>query len=397
MNNPPPAFSTAPFIRPSAANMSNSTRMACNRIRPTATASTGRSLDPLATSALGPPQVLCVGEALYDLLCSDSTAKMTNLSEWTSYAGGAPTNLAAGLCRLSTASAILGNVGDDDAGKELTNLLRNENVNVDGLQTVSGRLTRRVFVRRDETGERSFVGFSGKNPDFADTVAIDPDTLPGVLFYAAQIMVTSTLVLAFPGSRKTVCELVALARMCQLRVIVDINWRSVFWAGQASESEARKMILEYVRSEPGVDIVKIGLNEVVFLFGEELAKTGLENPADVLRAIGGTCTGVIVTDGENGCSYAFSSGMDPVSGRVAAFPVPGEVVDTTGAGDAFLAGFLSEMFQLGGMFALTDADKTRRIAEFASAVASIVVTGMGAIDPIPTREEVEKALAKEGS
>lgn len=369
-------------------------RSLSKRIRPRFVASVARESDPITSSPLGAPSVVCFGEALFDLFAESPSASVTDASTWTAKPGGAPANLAAGLAKLSTASAIVGSVGDDTEGVDLQKLLADSGVNVDGLQQVPGRSTRRVFVRRNESGDPTFVGFSGENDQFADAVGLDLDALPGVLFYAAQIMVAPTLSLAFPGSAAVLRELVEVAKMCKLRIFVDINWRDVFWEGQASAAEARDTILAFLRDAPGVDFVKLSQEEVAFLFNDALASSALEEPDAVLHKLGGQCCGVIVTAGSDGAAYAFEGGMEAVVGKIPAVMPEGGVVDTTGAGDAFLAGFLSEMLRMGGPFALTDKHKARRIAEFAATVASFVVAGPGAMDPLPSREQVEALLAK---
>lgn len=380
-------FGTAPSHRYTCTR-----RPSLKRVRPRFFASASRESDPITSSPLGAPAVVCFGEALFDLFSESPSASVTDPSAWTALPGGAPANLAVGLAKLSTASAIVGSVGDDTEGDELRKLLSSEGVNIDGLQSVSGRPTRRVFVRRDEAGDRAFVGFSDKNDQFADTAGLDLDALPGVLFYAAQILVTPTLALAFPGSAAALRELVEVARMCKLRIIVDVNWRDVFWEGQSSQEEARETILAFLRDSPGADFVKLSQEEVAFLFDDTLASIALDEPDAVLRKLGGTCTGIIITAGADGAAYAFEGGMESIVGKVPAVVPKGGAVDTTGAGDAFLAGFLSEMLRLGGPFALTDKHKARQIAEFAVTVASFVVAGPGAIDPLPSREQVEAIL-----
>lgn len=351
------------------------------------------SLDAVRATPLGPPLVVCVGEALFDLMANDPRAAFDDAAQWVPFPGGAPANLAAGLAKLGTPSAIVGAVGDDVEGESLVRVLRDAGVNVDGVQIVRGKRTRSVFVRKDAEGDRHFASFSAANDSFADACELDQRALPGLLFYAAQFLALGTLGLAFPGSRNSVMELTQLARTSQLRIIVDVNWRPIFWDGQASEDEARDLIVDFLRSS--ADIVKISFDEVVFLFGPDLGARALQSPMEVLNTIGGSCKGVIVTDGSRGAAYAFSSGMEPIEGREDAFAPPGgPVVDTTGAGDAFLAGFLSEMFARGGPFSLLNAEKSQRIAQFAAAAASFVVQGEGAMTPQPKREQVEAILNK---
>lgn len=316
---------------------------------------------------------------------------MADSAAWTAFLGGSPTNLATALARLSTASALVGRVGDDEKSEHILATLKEKNVNVDGMQTAKGRKTRRVFVRRTDKGESSFVGFDGDNAQFADATALDVDALPGVLFYAAQVLATGTLCLAYEESARTVVELGQLARMCKLKVVVDVNWRSVFWDGWKLE-KARERILRYIRESPGADIVKTTEEEVDFLFGEKLAERALQDPTAVLKAIGGPCVGVVVTGGSKGASYSFSGGEHEVAGQVPAILGGGEVVDTTGAGDAFLAGFLSEMIKMGGPSVLMNGNKAKRVVEFGVVVASFVVRGEGPIDPQPSRKMVEEIL-----
>jgi 2-dehydro-3-deoxygluconokinase len=70
---------------------------------------------------------------------------------------------------------------------------------------------------------------------------------------------------------------------------------------------------------------------------------------------------------------------------VPAFPV--RPVDTTGAGDSFDAGFLVRWL---------DGAPPREAAEFANGVAALTSSGLGAVEPIPTRARVERFLAAEG-
>jgi pfkB family carbohydrate kinase len=117
-----------------------------------------REVDPLLLTPLGAPKVLCIGEALLDV--AGGIARP----------GGAPANLAAALAGLGCASAFIGAVGDDSGGFELKRVLAERLVNVEAMQMLKGKATRRVVVDVDAvTGERDFVAFSGgRNCDFAD-------------------------------------------------------------------------------------------------------------------------------------------------------------------------------------------------------------------------------------
>lgn len=196
-----------------------------------------REVDPLAASPLGAPKVLCVGEALLDVVADSAVP------------GGAPANLAVGLARLGTASALIGAVGNDEDGATVETALKEASVNCDGLQRVASP-TRRVLVDLNEVGDREFVGFSGDNASFADAVGVDIGLVDGVLFYASQFVAIGTLGLAFPGSRTALVQTLEVAKACQLRTFVDVNWRPAFWQGQPSQQAAREIILGFLRFVP---------------------------------------------------------------------------------------------------------------------------------------------------
>ena len=104
--------------------------------------------------------------------------------------------------------------------------------------------------------------------------------------------------------------------------------------------------------------------------------------------------GVLVTAGGLGSSYAFrgTAGMTDLNGFVPVLKV--DVEDTTGAGDAYLAGFIHAMVQAGGLDALrSDAGKLQRAVEFAAACGAFTTTRPGGIDAQPSLQEAEQLAA----
>lgn len=349
-----------------------------------------READPLTQTELGPPQILCYGELLFDLMENAQSADLQIRSDWTPYVGGAPSNVASCLSALSVSTALLSNVGDDPAGKHLRESMEQRGVNTDAIVTLPQTKTRQIFVRRDEEGERTFVGFDGDNSQFADAMRMEVDDIPGVLFYAARMFVTGTMGLAFQGSAKTARELAQIASDCKLTVAIDVNWRPMIWQGW-DHGKARESILQFLLH---ADVVKASIDDIAFLFGEQVASVALHNPQDVLSAMGKAARrGILVTAGEQGASYAFRSPDGIVTGRVQAVS-PTRVVDTTGAGDAFLAAFLSQLLREGGEAALSNKEKVDAIVKFASGVAGVAVAGEGAVGNLGSHEQIEDLVSK---
>lgn len=316
------------------------------------------------------PAVICLGEMLIDELANQLGERLEQVESWTAYPGGAPANVACALVKLGTPAAFVGCFGQDHQGDRLVQLLREVGVDDHGVQR-SSTPTRRVYVLRSQMGDRSFAGFSHPDPAaFADT-QLSAEQIPTTLFAHAQFLVLGTLGLAYPETRRSIEQAIALAKQNGMKIFVDINWRSMFWTDpDAALPLVREMISQ-------ADFVKLTDVEAEWLFGKADPRT--------IAASLGAVQGVLVTAGDQGCAYWFKGN----SGTMAAFSVP--VQDTTGAGDAFTAGVLHKLVQQ-GLDSLDEPELAREVIRFASAVGALVVMQRGAIAAQPTATEVERFL-----
>ncbi|MCC5616875.1 carbohydrate kinase [Nostoc sp. CHAB 5836] len=318
------------------------------------------------------PRVLCLGEILFDCLADQLGLKLEEVKSWTPYPGGAPANVACALVKLGTKAGFIGAVGEDEAGNALVHLLQNVGVETTGVQRHPTAPTRQVYVTRDLAGDRTFAGFGEYNTaEFADT-HLQAKQLPNSLFQEADFLVLGTLELAYPESEEAINRALELAEHYDLKIVLDVNWRPVFWE---EPNIAHQKIPELFKR---VDFLKLSKEEAQWLF--ETADPG----AITYRLA--SIEGVLVTDGENGCSYCLGEN----EGKLPAFSMP--VVDTTGAGDSFLAGFIHQLGQH-GIHSLRDAETAKRIVTYASAVGALTTIKPGAIASQPTAAEVEAFLA----
>ncbi|GFE68651.1 carbohydrate kinase [Chroococcus sp. FPU101] len=317
------------------------------------------------------PQILCLGEILFDLLADQSDQNLNQVTSWTSYPGGAPANVATALVKLGTPSAFIGCVGEDKAGNALVQLLQTTEVNTAGIQRHRSAPTRQVYVTRSGNGERHFAGF-GETPttDFADTRLVSND-LPKILWSQAEFLVMGTLGLAYPETRQAMYRASQLATKYQVKIVIDVNWRPVFWE---NVDEAPPLILDFLQS---ADTIKCSDDEAQWLF-----KT--EDPTAIQQQLK-TVRGVLVTAGEKGCQYCIGTHQ----GQVDSFKVTS--IDTTGAGDGFLAGFLHQYREQGEAI-FQNAEIARKAVIYASAVGALITTKPGAIASQPTTEEVQAFL-----
>ena len=319
------------------------------------------------------PRVLCLGEILYDVLADQLGRSLSEVESWTSYPGGAPANVACALVKLGTPSAFIGAVGEDQPGNELVKLLEEVGVDTTGVQRHPSSPTREVLVTRKQNGDRVFSGFKDYDTaEFADT-RLKAAKLPEKLFALSEILVIGTLELAYPETGEAVYRALELASQHNVKILLDVNWRDVFWKNpEAAPDKIRELIKK-------VDFLKLAKEEAELLF--DTADAG----AITYRV--NTLEGVLVTDGDKGCAYCLGENED----KLPSFSV--SVVDTTGAGDSFVAGFVHQLLNY-GVQNLKDAEVVKKIIAYASAAGALTTLKPGAIASQPTAEEVEKFLSE---
>ena len=317
------------------------------------------------------PHVLCLGEILFDLLADQVGRSLEQVESWTPYPGGAPANVACALVKLGTPAGFIGCVGKDQAGDELVQVLQKVGVDVTGLQINKKNTTRQVNVVRTESGDRIFAGFCNHDTtEFADT-RLQASQLPVQLFEAADFLVMGTLELAYPDSAKSVERALQLAEQYDVKILLDVNWRPVFWPNPET---ARQTIHELFKR---IDFLKLSTEEAELLFNTT-------DPGAITYRLN-SVEGVVITGGEQGCAYCLSEN----EGKLPAFSVP--VVDTTGAGDSFVAGFIHQLSQV-GIHSLADPQTAQRVVSYASAAGALTTIKPGAIAAQPTVAEVEAFL-----
>lgn len=331
--------------------------------------------------------MICFGEALFDCLADQKGKSVPEVTSWTPYPGGAPANVACALAKLGSKVVFIGNLGQDDLGDQMADLLASRGIDLSAVVRTS-QPTRDVLVTRSMDGDRTFAGFGkAKANEYADCF-IDPEKLPVEVLEQADILVTGSLGLAYPQTASAMRRAVELARSSgKCQVLVDVNWRPVFFD---DEAEAKKVIVPYVME---ADLLKVTEEEAEWLFGIPGAEA-LEQPEKVLEFVP-KAKGVLVTAGSQGSAYAFkgAGGKIDLTGRVPVLKV--DVLDTTGAGDGFLGGFLHYTVKKGGLKALVgDADDVRKAVEFGTACGAYVTQGPGAIAPQPTEADIAHFLSK---
>ena len=326
------------------------------------------------------PKVLCLGEALVDRLgplgVDPSTAAFIHCDD---RLGGAPANVALGLARLGTSSAFIGRVGFDSIGASIQDAMASRGINLAGLQFDSIRPSRVVLVRRCRDGERIFQGFVGDmGHGFSDQALAISEirAVWPVLSSYADWLVLGTNSLANFVSAETQRWVLREAQSTGIKVALDVNWRPCFWdpALDPASGPAPAILNYFQPFISAASLLKLAKEEAIWLFGSD-------DPSEISSRLTKS-PDVVVTDGGNPVRWHLnsSSGMLEVL-------APKHIIDTTGAGDAFLAGLLHHLVQNHDNSVSSDY-----ILRFAAACGSIVCGGSGAIDPQPDVSAVNKFL-----
>jgi fructokinase len=270
--------------------------------------------------------------------------------------GGAPANVAVGIARLGGQSAFIGRVGDDPFGRFMAKTLADEKVDVKSMRLDPAHRTSTVVVDLDDHGERSFTFMVRPSAD----LFLDTADLP--TFSAGEWLHVCSIALSAEPSRSATFEAMAAIRKAGGYVSFDPNIRPDLWP---DENALRRCLEQALQS---ADVVKLSVEELAFLTGDVPVSVGL----DTLMA---RCPArlVLVTQGKEGV-IAWHDGT------VKHYPAtPVQCVDTTGAGDAFVAGLLY------GLAAGQDLTPVIALAQRCGALAT---TAKGAMTALPWQHDL---------
>lgn len=312
-------------------------------------------------------RILCVGELLIDFFCSDPDTDLTWGEHFIKKAGGAPANVAVTMARLGKPAWLAGRVGQDAFGDFLEQTLCRYGVNTTLLKRDPNHPTTLAFVSVDRAGERDFMFHRGADAhhEVTDLGDLGPEDFAIAHFGSATALLPGT-------SRATYLELLKRAKASPAFVSFDPNHRADLWPDRATEFAQTVLPLL-----AGVDLLKVSEAELAIL-------TGTLDPEEGARRLHGRGAGLVaITLGSRGTWISNGS-------QGAAVPaISIQSVDSTGAGDAFVGAFLSRISELPDPARLRmDFPLLREITDFANRVGALACTRTGAMDAIPTWEEV---------
>lgn len=306
--------------------------------------------------------IVSFGELLIDFVSLESGVSVGDAPGFVKAPGGAPANVAVAVARLGHPSAFLGQVGDDPFGHYLAGVLKADNVDITGLRFSAEARTALAFVSLGKDGERSFVFYRHPSAD----MLMRPEDVDVNVIQGKRIFHFGSITLINEPSRSATLMAAQYARANGLLVSYDPNLRMALWPDADAARQGMLTGLNYAH------IVKVSDEELEFLTGAD----------DVTLLWRDEMQIIIVTHGAGGSSvYTRKERYDSPGFKINA-------VDTTGAGDGFVAGVLVGILE----HEYDYITRMGEIARFANAVGALATTEKGGIPGLPRRTAVDMFL-----
>ena len=301
-------------------------------------------------------KVWVLGDAVVDLL-PESDGRLLPCP------GGAPANVAVGIARLGGTSGFIGRVGDDPFGALMQRTLLTEGVDITYLKQDEWHRTSTVLVDLNDQGERSFTFMVRPSAD----LFLETTDLP--CWRHGEWLLLCSIALSAEPSRTSAFTAMTAIRHAGGFVSFDPNIREDLWQDEHLLRLCLRQALQLA------DVVKLSEEEWRLISGKT------QNDRDICAlAKEYEIAMLLVTKGAEGVVVCYRGQVHHFAGMSV------NCVDSTGAGDAFVAGLLTGLSSTG---LSTDEREMRRIIDLAQRCGALAVTAKGAMTALPCRQELE--------
>ncbi|MDQ6598872.1 carbohydrate kinase [Bacillus salipaludis] len=312
-----------------------------------------------------------IGEVLIDFIPLQKGRMLKDVVEFERAPGGAPANVAATVARLGGKSSMISKLGTDSFGDFLVETLHQAGVKTDKILKTDKANTALAFVSLRKDGERDFSFYRSPSAD----LLMKEEEINGDWFTSGDILHFCSVDLVESPMKYAHIKAIKEAKQNGALISFDPNVRLPLWE---KPEDCRETILSFI---PKAHLIKISDEELSFI-------TNIENEEEAIRSLFiGDVTVVIYTKGAKGAELYLKNDKFTSTGYKV------DVQDTTGAGDAFIGGFLYQLL-LNEVTPVNLKDtckvKYHEFLQFANAVGALTTTGKGAISSIPDKEQVLK-------
>jgi sugar/nucleoside kinase (ribokinase family) len=328
-------------------------------------------MDAQAANARGRPvagrRVVCLAEALVDLVCERPVASLAQAPGFAPRVGGSLVNIAAVAARFGAPAELLGGAGDDEWGRWLRERIGALGVGVERFLLAPGSLTSHAFVAVSPSGEPSYAFYSGRRRP----AALAGDDLDPALSGLPGVLVIGTDTAVGEDERAVTARAAEIAGERGWLVLFDPNLRPGRWPSADAMLASAHRLISFAT------VVKCNADEAYRVTGEG-------DPPAATRALLDLGPRVaVVTRGREGALLAHETETVSVES-----PHVQGVLDTTGAGDS-VAGVLAAALAAG-----LQPEELGRALPVALAAAAGVIGAWGALTGLPEPARARAALAR---
>lgn len=296
---------------------------------------------------------VAVGEILVDMISKEYTQSLQGATEFNMTVGGSPANMAGHLSRLGRSVGFIGTVGDDGAGQLIRSELSKVGVDLQYLRT-DVRPSSLILVTK-----------SHDLPDFSAyrsaDVQIAMDQFAKLDFAQVRLLHTTAFGLSKEPARSSILSAAEQARVQGVQLCIDVNYATQIWPDQL---EAQSIIEHYLSLGALAKFSEVDFERLYNRKVKDPEEAGIELLTKGARL-------VCLTLGKAGAYIFTNESSHHIPSRKL------EVVDTTGAGDAFWAGFLHSW--------LNDEKDLEKCGLTGRQLAEMKLTTHG---PLPNRIEI---------
>lgn len=305
---------------------------------------------------------IAFGRAGMDLYADPPGAEIESATRYVSALGGSAANIAAGIAKLGAAASLISTVSDDAVGRFVVRELGRYGVDIRHVAVVGGGARNSLAIVETRDVNCQSIIYRNGAADFQ----LNVDQIAAVDWARYGALIVTGTSCAVEPSRAACFEAMRAARAAGLAIVLDVDYRPYSWASGAEAAATMR------RAAEAADIVVGNDEEFEVMAGAD----GLAYARSLARS---TAAVVVYKQGERGAIGLSREGefATPV------FPV--RALKPTGAGDAFMGGFLTSLAS-----GLSMGAAMRR----GSAAAAIVVTRVGCAPASPTSAELENFLAQ---
>lgn len=302
-------------------------------------------------------KIICIGEALIDMICTDKGSSLSDGQHFLKRPGGAPTNVAAAIASLGGEVELIAKVGDDPFGRQLVAVMEEYGVRTRWIVLDKDHFTSFAFVSLMPDGERDFVFNRGADGELnlQEVEAVDLEEVGIVHFGSATGFLPGPLQAAYYG-------LMQKALRKDIFISFDPNYRHLLF-----RNNIRSFIDNSWNFLDACHFFKLSDEEAMLITGFATLTDAVSSLKEKTRAI------FAITLGKEGTLLRHGEVTEIIPS------IPVDPVDTTGAGDAFVGAILYQL-SAEGISGDLGLDSWRRIVANANKAGARTCEYMGAME-----------------